>query len=267
MLSRWISALGGLAILFGTLHLFGPAGLTVICSVIVMVAAYEYSLLFEKTSLWLLIFMAFNASIFATQLLAPSSTLAVLAASFVGLTSVGIFCFRNQEPKHILGKVQWTLWGLIYTGLFPALGVGLLYNQGASILIYLLVTVLVGDTVAFFTGRLLGGPKIFPNISPKKTISGAAGGLVGSAISGSVFLYYQSSLRNWLLMLAVSTAIGAFAQFGDFFESLIKRVSGKKDSSQLMPGHGGLLDRLDGVYFGSAIMYFFCVVMDFNVYF
>jgi phosphatidate cytidylyltransferase len=267
MLRRWLSALIALVVLFGTYFLYQTPGLVVLCSLIAFVAAVEYSTLFEKTSLWLVAFLVFDAIIFATHMLLPQYSLALLMGCFICLSALGMVLFRHQEPKETLGKIQWTLWGLIYTGLFPSLSVHLLYEKGGLILIYLLITVFLGDTLAFFFGRSFGGPKIFPNISPKKTVSGCIGGLIGSVIFGCLFLVKYSAVPQLWQMILLSLSIGFFAQFGDFFESLIKRVAGKKDSSQLMPGHGGFLDRLDGVYFGSATLYFFCVLLDYSQYF
>jgi phosphatidate cytidylyltransferase len=267
MIWRWVSALAALVVLFGTYFIFGSNGLVLLCSLIAFVAAVEYSALFEKTSIWFVAFLVFDSIIFATHILVPQYSLALLMGCFVCLSTLGVIIFRHQEPKEILGKIQWTLWGLIYTGLFPSLSVHLLYEKGWSILIYLLITVFLGDTLAFFFGRSFGGPKIFPNISPKKTVSGSIGGLLGSVVFGSLFLARFSTMPHLWQMILVSLSIGFFAQFGDFFESLIKRVAGKKDSSQLMPGHGGFLDRLDGVYFGSATLYFFCILLDYSQYF
>lgn len=260
MLSRWISALCGLALLFSVLYFFGPVGLVIISSLIVLVAAIEYAWLFDATNIWLWIFLGFNSFVYTTQLLFPSWALAVLVFSFVNLAAFGILLFKDLTPEQILAKIQWTLWGVVYTGLFPAFGVGLLLTQGAHPLLFLLVTVFVGDTFALFAGKYFGNTKLFPNISPKKTIAGGVGGLVGSALSGATYIYCIKPEANILLALLLSLGLGFFAQFGDFFESLIKRVSGKKDTSQLMPGHGGFLDRLDGVYFASALLYFFFTV-------
>jgi phosphatidate cytidylyltransferase len=267
MLNRWISALCGLALLFGALYFFGPMGLVVISSIIILVAAFEYAGLFDATNLWLWIFLSFNSLVYTTQLLFPAWALAVLVFSFVNLAAFGILLFRNLPPHQILAKIQWTLWGVVYTGLFPALGVSLLLTKGPHPLLFLLVTVFIGDTFALFAGKYFGDTKLFPNISPKKTIAGGIGGLAGSAVSGAVYIYCVKPEANTLLALFLSLGLGFFAQFGDFFESLIKRVSGKKDASQLMPGHGGFLDRLDGVYFASALLYFFFTIAGSHSFF
>jgi len=267
MISRWVSGIVALSILLGTLYFFGTAGLTVLCSFIVVVTAYEYASLFEKKSLWLGIFLVFNAIVYGTHLLYANYTLPVLLASCVTLASSGVFLFRNKESPDAVRKIQWPLWGLIYTGLFPALTIGLMYHGSWTLLIYLLLTVFMCDIAAFFTGLYIGGPKVAPNISPKKTISGCIGGLAGSMFFGTAFLWYYGKSIPLFQSILLSLAIGLFSQFGDFFESMLKRSSGKKDSSALMPGHGGFLDRLDGVYFGSVVLYFFCTVLGYLYYF
>jgi phosphatidate cytidylyltransferase len=267
MLSRWISAITALALLLGTLSLGGAPALVGLCSFVVLVATIEYAFLFERISLWSGIFVFFNMLVYATQVLQPELISSVLMISFVSIASAGLCLYQKSEPRDILAKIQWPLVGLLYTAVLPALAVHLLYELGWPILLFLLVTVFFGDIFAFFFGLYMGEKKLFPLISPKKTIAGSLGGLLGSIICGGAFLYQFSSLRSWGLIFFVCLMIGGFAQLGDFFESLLKRIAGKKDSGQLMPGHGGMLDRLDGVYFGSAVLFFFCQFFDFASYF
>jgi phosphatidate cytidylyltransferase len=119
----------------------------------------------------------------------------------------------------------------------------------------LLAIVFFGDTFAYFIGRATGKTKIWPLISPNKTWEGAIGGLFGSVLGAILmkflFLYEVPALA--MVLLAVFA--GAAAQIGDFFESLLKRVANKKDSGSLMPGHGGILDRIDGVLFAAPFVY------------
>lgn len=267
MLSRWISALCGIALLFSIIYFFGPTGLVVFSSILVFIAAVEFSLLFEIKFIGRFLFLLFNTFVFLSHLLVPHWTLAILVFSFVNLTSFGILFYRDDTPQNILAKIQWTLWGIIYTGLFPALGIHTVIEKGPHPLIFLLVTVFAGDTLALFTGKYFGSTKIFPNLSPKKTIAGGFGGLIGSVIAGSVYLHYFSPNSHLVLDLALCLSLGFFAQFGDFFESLVKRVSGKKDAGRIMPGHGGLLDRVDGVYFASAVLYFFFTIISLKDFF
>ena len=123
---------------------------------------------------------------------------------------------------------------------------------------------LTGDMAALFAGKAIGGPKFCPAVSPKKTIAGSIGGLVGSmaaamivcAIAGlSCNAQTLAKLPAWWEYLLLGLAGGVVGQIGDLFASLVKRHSGIKDFSNLFPGHGGMLDRLDSVLFMAVLMY------------
>ncbi len=117
---------------------------------------------------------------------------------------------------------------------------------GIALIFFLFLIVWVTDVAAYFTGRAMGGPKLMPSVSPKKTWSGGLGGLAGAMVVGALFgLYVEGfSILAGVLSAAV---LSVSAQAGDFFESWIKRVHNAKDSSNLIPGHGGFLDRVDGL--------------------
>lgn len=123
-----------------------------------------------------------------------------------------------------------------------------------TILFFLIVW--SGDTGAYFAGRKYGGDKLYPLISPGKTVSGALGGLVAGLVITLVYkiLFFKS--MSWLSTFLAPIAVGVTAQIGDLCESFIKRAYGIKDTSQLLPGHGGILDRFDGVLFALPVMYF-----------
>lgn len=129
------------------------------------------------------------------------------------------------------------------------------YDVGRGALLTVFLVVFLGDTGAFFAGKFLGKNKLFELVSPKKTVEGAIGGLVAS-IGGGV-------LSAWLLLpmfsviegALVGAACGAVGQIGDLVESLFKRATNTKDSGNLLPGHGGLLDRVDGVLFAAPVLH------------
>lgn len=134
--------------------------------------------------------------------------------------------------------------GILYVGL-PALSLLLLRSMpdGLFVSLWAMGLVWACDTAAFFVGRSVGGPRFAPAISPNKTWSGFLGGLVASAILGGVMMQY--GLSPWL---AVATPVlAAISALGDLYESWLKRRAGIKDSGTLLPGHGGMLDRLDGI--------------------
>jgi len=133
-----------------------------------------------------------------------------------------------------------------------------------ALIVVTVVLVILTDTCAYFTGRAIGGPKIAPKISPSKTWAGLAGGMAGAAIwlvlVVTVFGYALSGLdgggasiaaavsgKSVILALVIGAGMAIAAQAGDFFESWLKRKAGAKDSSRLIPGHGGVFDRIDGL--------------------
>lgn len=117
-------------------------------------------------------------------------------------------------------------------------------DQGVGFIVWLLLVVIASDVMGYFAGRSLGGPKFWPSISPKKTWSGTAAGWVGAALVGLGFVVFHGSPAS----LIVLSVLAAFAgQMGDIAESALKRKVGAKDSSNLIPGHGGVLDRFDAL--------------------
>ncbi len=141
----------------------------------------------------------------------------------------------------------WLALGVPYLGV-PLAALAWLRGQedGRADILFLILVVWASDIGAYVAGRLLGGPKLAPAISPGKTWSGAAGGLVSAMLTGAVVAHLLSPGAPGRAA-AVAGLLGIASQAGDLFESWIKRRFGVKDSGHLIPGHGGLLDRLDGV--------------------
>ena len=159
-----------------------------------------------------------------------------------------------------LEAVAVTMLGVAYTSALPAFLLVIRHAQypqrsrpAAWLVFFPLVVTWVCDTAAMFGGRVLGGPKLAPTISPGKTRSGALMGLVGGVLVAPIFtsvIFPQVGLqiRFWHLVV-VAAVLSVIGQAGDLVESLFKRQAGVKDSSQLIPGHGGVLDRFDSLYF------------------
>jgi phosphatidate cytidylyltransferase len=120
---------------------------------------------------------------------------------------------------------------------------------GMATVVWLGVAVVMTDTFAYFTGRTLGGPKLAPKISPKKTWSGLVGGIVGAAVASGILAGVIDA--NIVTVALVSGGLAVVAQIGDLAVSKAKRAYGVKDSGNIIPGHGGMLDRFDGVLSAS----------------
>lgn len=153
----------------------------------------------------------------------------------------------------IRAKNRWNPAGIVYAGLT---GVSLAEIRGDDFtgfiaMIFIFAVVWGTDIAAYFTGRAIGGKKLAPSISPGKTWSGAIGGAVAAMICGSlVVLSYMKNVSGWIIGLAL--VLSVFSQIGDLFESFMKRRYKVKDSSHLIPGHGGVMDRIDGLVFACS---------------
>lgn len=177
------------------------------------------------------------------QVVTPGEALIALAG---GAGLLGLFAGRLHK-----GWGFWAASGVLYAGL-PAISLIWVRDlpYGLQATVFLLLCVWSADIVAFFTGRAIGGPKLAPSISPNKTWSGAIGGIVGAMIIGggvaTIWLAQIGGTRA-ALFFALAGGLAAVSVLGDLFESGLKRRAGVKDSGTLLPGHGGVLDRLDGL--------------------
>ncbi len=177
----------------------------------------------------------------------------VLMSSFVVLASLALGTWRGDRDA--LGRTAASVFPLLYLGLPIGALVAIRDMRGPQGLFLLMLTVMVSDTAQYYTGRAFGRRLLAPTISPKKTVEGAVGGFV----FGTLLLVVVG--RWWLpaLPLAMRAVLGALVVAlgiaGDLFESMLKRSAGVKDSSALIPGHGGVLDRIDALLFAAPIYY------------
>jgi phosphatidate cytidylyltransferase len=174
-------------------------------------------------------------------------------ATWLGLLFLILFSAYLLTPGELTERLQGllvTMLGGLYAGfLFPQLVLVFRGADGRAWTFWLLSVVMVGDSAAYFIGRRFGARKLAPEISPGKTVAGAWGYLAGAVLAGMVAAVMLLQRFSWAEILLLSLIVGVLAQFGDLFESWLKRVFAVKDSGSLLPGHGGLLDRLDSLIF------------------
>jgi len=186
-------------------------------------------------------------------------------AGFVFLVSAGVLWEWVRLALAITPKgwarVGWFVAGLGYVGVAGNTLIKLNDWHDAiwQVLLAILAAVIATDMGAYVSGRLIGGPKIAPRISPSKTWSGLVGGMLAAGLLPAIFFFFWVSpaysdsnayANRWyiaLIIMAAGALIAIIAQAGDFFESWMKRKAGVKDSGHLIPGHGGLFDRVDGL--------------------
>jgi phosphatidate cytidylyltransferase len=159
-----------------------------------------------------------------------------------------------------------SLIGIFYIGLFASSLVGLrefysysgiLYEEGGYLIISIFVSIWVCDSAAYFIGSALGRHKLFPRVSPKKSWEGAIAGFIFAVVTLIAAGGLVLDLLTLTETLIIGSLIGVFGQLGDLVESLLKRDAGVKDSSSIIPGHGGIFDRFDSILFTAPIVYLF----------
>ena len=261
MIVRVISALIAAALLIGTAIYGGANGLYAICSVVAVGCMYEYSRITFKQAdapLHLRVdFVALACAIYASVLFAENFALLACAISAVIFATVTLTTVvRKDDLARAAQIIGAGFVGFLYCAVFAGTVTKTAsLPRGEAWLLGLLGIVFAGDTFAYFAGRAFGRRKLLEPVSPHKTIEGAAGGLVGSSVAGMLLARLAFPDLSAPMILAIAITTGVFAQAGDLFESLLKRVAEVKDSGSIMPGHGGFLDRVDGVYFAGPVYY------------
>jgi phosphatidate cytidylyltransferase len=189
-----------------------------------MVAA---NVLFGSVATSFSLLAAFFIVLLARAILRRTSYWLPFGVVYAGLSSVSLAAFRGEDANGLLA------------------------------MLFIFAVVWGTDILAYFVGRALGGPKLAPKISPGKTWSGAIGGAISGIVAGAALVLATGhDISVWLLSLAFLLSVAS--QVGDLFESFVKRRFGVKDSSHLIPGHGGVMDRVDGLVFASFAAFLTC---------
>ncbi len=175
--------------------------------------------------------------------------LASLALAVIALMTVTIF---SGPIETALGRVVTGLAAILYGPL--TLGFLVLMPPGFILLLFAIIW--MGETAAYYTGRAVGRHPLAPEVSPKKTVEGAIAGLIGSVAVGAAGGVWFLD-KPWLNVIGISAVTAVAGQLGDLAESVLKRSAGVKDSSSILPGHGGILDRLDSLFFAAPVFYWF----------
>jgi len=175
---------------------------------------------------------------------------------------------RRGASKQTLVNVSSTLLGVLYIGWLGShvaalrelpWSVHVPYALGMSFALLPFFLAWTCDTAAYLVGRAWGRHKLAPSVSPQKSVEGAMGGLLASVAAGAVARLWFAPYLSWGAALSLGALVGVFAQLGDLVESLLKRDAETKESSSLIPGHGGVLDRFDSLLFAAPLVYYFLV--------
>jgi phosphatidate cytidylyltransferase len=270
MKTRVISAAFAIALLAVIVYLGGIA-IGIAVSVLAFIGIIEFYKALSKggfkpsyvlggISCLPLVYAAFSG-ILPKGLLLEQAHVALAAAIFVFVLIVVLFCLiMFTDGSYRIKDAAATLFGIAYV-VFPLSFVTLTRNmdQGWLYMWMIFIGAWATDTFAYFFGVTLGRTKIVPKISPKKSLEGCVGGVVGCAAAMTAFgAYFNSTLGVPLVHFVVIGLIcGVISQLGDWSASVIKRAVGIKDYGNIMPGHGGVMDRVDSILFTAPVVYFY----------
>lgn len=189
----------------------------------------------------------------------PIFFMAVCFLILMAILFFNLFFFREIKLALLDSAVLYA--GVFYLAGF--LGHLILIRQmpeGAGLILFLLSVVWGNDAGAYYIGRSIGGKKLYPAISPGKTVSGSMGGFFFGCLAGALVKIFFHLTFSWLTVIALSLVLVAVAQLGDLVESMCKRSAGVKDSGGIIPAHGGLFDKLDGVAFAAPLLYYYLML-------
>lgn len=259
---RLVSAAVLIAALAAILWVLPPAAMALAAALVAALAAIEVASLARKVAILVHPpLVAFAASIvtvaFAFDEQGSAVTDGVLAAvllSYVVASGAAALLLTPPTPASFSSAAVAML-APIYVGIPIGAILSAHWTFGPAATTWLIATIAISDSAQYYTGRSLGRRKLAPAISPAKTVEGAIGGLVAATIGGAWLGSWAVPSIGMAAAAGLSLALAGAGILGDLFESLLKRSVGAKDSSALIPGHGGVLDRIDSYLFAAPVFY------------
>jgi phosphatidate cytidylyltransferase len=243
---RVVSAAVLAPVALGSAYL-GGWGFLAVCTAVAVGILWEWTGLVSDSFDVRILAPGLGALLVAVILTSLNEPVAAIAVVTIGAAVAGGVVALWQRPGRGDTAPSWAATGVIYSGI-AFFGPALLRRDpelGFAALVFLAASVWATDICAYAVGRVVGGPLLWRQVSPNKTWSGAVGGLVGGVAAG-VGVAYANGFGRPAVLGIIALLLSVLTQAGDLFESAVKRRFGAKDASQLIPGHGGLMDRLDG---------------------
>jgi phosphatidate cytidylyltransferase len=255
-LARILTGIIAVPVVVGIVYYGSPLLFLIFVAAVVLAAVYEYFTMINLTGVQ---GFPIPGMVFSVLLLLSFYFEGRFFLEWGAVAGVSLFAtwfIRETNVKIAINQIAYTLFGILYVAGFG--GYYLLirsFEHGERLIFFLLLIVWLGDIAAYYWGKNFGKNPLAPTVSPKKTVEGAVAGIIGSLMAGvvaQVWFLDQIAMAHCLLVAVICGIIG---QFGDLAESLLKRQVGVKDSSNLIPGHGGVLDRIDSLLFAGPAFY------------
>ncbi|MEO2055536.1 MAG: phosphatidate cytidylyltransferase [Nitrospira sp.] len=254
-----------LPILYALLRFLPPFFFFLFVSVIILRVQYEFYRLFFKgganrtVAVGLGLGFLLSISFFQKASLVEEPLFPIAMVIFfvlMGVLICTLFSFRDIKSALIDSAVLFL--GVLYISGFLSHLIFIRHiPDGRFLIVFLLLVIWGGDAGAYYIGKAIGKRKLYPRVSPNKTVEGSIGGLLGSFLGGSLAKLTFLPMFSWGELLFISLLLGGFGQLGDLTESLFKRSAGVKDSSSLVAAHGGLYDKLDSIAFAAPVFYYY----------
>ncbi|MEP7272924.1 MAG: phosphatidate cytidylyltransferase [Acidobacteriota bacterium] len=267
-MARVLTAVVLLPILFAAIWLGGPVYFSALAALGIVLGLVEYYSLTQKVGArsGYVLGLAATAALVAAFYTGRNELIGPILAALVIIELISQLLGNRDLPSTLTGSAA-TVFGVLYVGLLGGYIIALRVIEDPrpqipeKLLTLFFIVVFAGDTGAYYTGRLIGRHRLAPRISPAKTVEGAIGGLLGNLLAAFVAhltFFPELPLKH---IAPLSLAMGVGGILGDLCESMLKRGAQTKDASQLIPGHGGLLDRLDSMLFNAPLLYFYYLIL------
>jgi phosphatidate cytidylyltransferase len=262
-MTRVLSALVLLSVLIGAVWFLPPVTTLALALIVAVLAFIEYATIAAALGARVPRVVSAAAVLAACAAIGgayvPAEIVIMTALISIGAVAVG----SGQPGPAVLRDTAAAIFPIVYIGLpLGALAAVRVLGGRGSVLL-LVVCIVVSDSAQYYTGRALGRRPLAPSISPKKTLEGAIGGLVFGTVAMVAGGRVVFPAAGFIMLLLIGASISALGIVGDLFESLLKRSAGVKDSSGLIPGHGGVLDRIDSWLFAAPVYYVFVKYLQF----
>jgi phosphatidate cytidylyltransferase len=262
-MARVLSAIVFLPILFAALWIGGPIWFSAIAAAGILLGLYEYYRLASRGGA-VQGMAAAAATLAAFYFGRHELIVAILAALVTVEMLVQLFTRANDEDfGEMLPVAATKVFGVLYVAVLGGYIIAIrviespIPQLAAKLLTLFFIVVFAGDTGAYYTGRNFGRKRLAPRVSPGKTVEGAIGGLIGNVVAALIAHYTFFPELKIVHAIPLALVMGALGITGDLCESMLKRGARAKDAGNLIPGHGGLLDRLDSMLFNAPLLYYF----------
>jgi phosphatidate cytidylyltransferase len=256
-MARVLSALVLLPLVIGTVWFLPPVATVGLATLAAILAFTEYATIVEALEVRVPR-LIIGAGVAAACIAVGGGYLAAEVILMSAVIAAGALAVASGAPgPRVLRDTAGSILPIVYIGL-PLGAIAAVHGlAGREGVLLLLLTIVVSDSAQFYCGRAFGRRPLAPAISPKKTLEGALGGLLFGTLAMTLGGRWVFAEAPFLLLVLVSACVSTLGMVGDLFESMLKRSAGVKDSSQIIPGHGGVLDRIDSWLFAAPLYYVF----------